>query len=163
LPLAGAVRAGGGAFRARAEVDRRERAVATARRRAERRVLRGQPERPANARARRAGAGLGGRARGPRDRALSRAGGPRASGRGARAEMTADRCAALADDPEPLGTASWLAETCARLGAREEAGALYERVAPWRDQFAGTYAIVCRGSLARYLGLLADTAGRYDE
>src|SRR5690606_20599172 len=61
------------------------------------------------------------------------------------AEMTADRCAALADDPEPLGTASWLAETCARLGAREEAGALYERLAPWRDQFAGTYAIVCRG------------------
>jgi DNA-binding winged helix-turn-helix (wHTH) protein len=79
------------------------------------------------------------------------------------AELAADGYRALDDDPDQLSTASWLAEICARLGAREAAGALYERLAPWGDRVAGVYAITCRGSMARYLGLLAATAGRAEE
>jgi hypothetical protein len=90
-------------------------------------------------------------------------GGHPSSARRVLAELTADDCAALDDDPESLATASWLAEICARLGAREAAGLLYERFAPWRDRCAGVYAISCRGSMARYLGLLAATAGRAAE
>jgi len=86
---------------------------------------------------------------------------------GAAQRLLADYAAAgyaqLAADPDQLCTASWLAEICARLHAREAAGAFYERLAPWRDRVAGIYAITCRGSMARYLGLLAATAGREEE
>lgn len=78
-------------------------------------------------------------------------------------DFAADGHAALVADPDALCTASWLAEICARLGARAHADALYERLAPWRDRVAGVYAITCRGSMARYLGLLAATAGREKE
>jgi predicted ATPase/DNA-binding winged helix-turn-helix (wHTH) protein len=78
-------------------------------------------------------------------------------------DVAADDYAALASDPDLLCTASWLAEICARLGASAEADALYERLAPWRERVAGVYAITCRGSMARYLGLLATTAGRHEE
>jgi tetratricopeptide (TPR) repeat protein len=69
----------------------------------------------------------------------------------------------LRDDPEPLGTATWVSEACARLRAERLAAALYERLAPWRGHHAGFYALACRGSMARYLGLLAWTAARLDE
>ena len=81
---------------------------------------------------------------------------------GVLAETVADECAALEDDPELLGTMSWAAEACARLGDRERAALLYDRLAPWHEQQACFYAIACRGSWARYLGLLAATAGRFD-
>ena len=80
--------------------------------------------------------------------------------RRALAALTADGCAALLHDPDQLCTATWLAEICARLGAREPARALLARLAPWRDRIAGVYAVTCRGAMGRYLGLLAATAGR---
>ena len=46
-------------------------------------------------------------------------------------------------------------------GAR--AAQLHDRVRPWIDHQSSIYEIVCRGSIARYLGLLARTAGRLDE
>ena len=68
--------------------------------------------------------------------------------------------AELARDPEMIGTVGWLAEACARLGDRVRAAQLYERLRPWISHQSSIYAIACRGSLARYLGLLARTAGR---
>lgn len=90
-------------------------------------------------------------------------GGHPGSARRVLADFVADDCAVLRDDTESLATVSWLAEICARLGAREEAAVLYERFAPYRDRFAGLFAIMGRGSMARYLGLLAATAGRREE
>jgi hypothetical protein len=90
------------------------------------------------------------------------AGRPGAAYRGL-AEVVADDCAALDEDPELLGTMSWVAEACAQLGDRERAAILYDRLAPWHAQQACFYAIACRGSWARYLGLLAATAGRPEE
>jgi tetratricopeptide (TPR) repeat protein len=62
-----------------------------------------------------------------------------------------------------IGTVGWLAEACARIGDRVRAEQLYERLRPWISHQTSIYAIACRGSLARYLGLLARTAGRIDE
>jgi DNA-binding winged helix-turn-helix (wHTH) protein/tetratricopeptide (TPR) repeat protein len=69
----------------------------------------------------------------------------------------------LATDPDQLYTASWLAEICVLLDAHTAADALYERLVPWRDRVSGIYAVTCRGSMARYLGLLAVAAGRTEE
>jgi DNA-binding winged helix-turn-helix (wHTH) protein/tetratricopeptide (TPR) repeat protein len=71
--------------------------------------------------------------------------------------------ARLRDDPEPLGTSSWLAEACARLEDSDFAAALYERLEPYGERICCFYAVACRGAVARYLGLLARTAGRFDE
>lgn len=79
------------------------------------------------------------------------------------AELAAGDYAALASDPDVLSTASWLAEICLRLRATDAAARLYERLAPFRDRVAGMYVISCRGSMARYLGLLATTAGREED
>lgn len=79
------------------------------------------------------------------------------------AETAADDWAELARDPEMMGTAGWLAEACARLGDHARAAQLYERLLPWASHQSSIYAIVGRGSLARYLGLLARTAGRLDD
>jgi DNA-binding winged helix-turn-helix (wHTH) protein len=78
-------------------------------------------------------------------------------------ELAADDWAALAADTEQLATISWLAEICAQLDATSLAGALYERARDWSDRFVSIYAIACRGSMARYVALLARTAGRVDE
>jgi len=78
-------------------------------------------------------------------------------------DLAAGDYASLRDDPELLFSATWLAEICAGLGAREPAAALYARLAPFRDHVACLYAISCRGSLARYLGLLAATAGQAED
>jgi tetratricopeptide (TPR) repeat protein len=78
-------------------------------------------------------------------------------------EASADDWAELARDPEMMGAVGWLAEVCARLGDDARAAQLYERMRPWIDHHSSTYEIACRGSLARYLGLLARTAGRFDE
>jgi DNA-binding winged helix-turn-helix (wHTH) protein/tetratricopeptide (TPR) repeat protein len=79
------------------------------------------------------------------------------------AETASDDWAELARDPEMIGTAGWLAEACARLGDRDRAAQLHERLRPWASHQSSIYAIVGRGSLARYLGLLARTAGCLDE
>jgi tetratricopeptide (TPR) repeat protein len=78
-------------------------------------------------------------------------------------ETAADGWAELMRDPEMIGTVGWLAEACARLDDAPRAAQLYERLLPWKSHQTSIYAIACRGSLARYLGLLARTAGRLDE
>ena len=69
----------------------------------------------------------------------------------------------LREDPELLGSASWLAQICAHLEDADFAAALHDRLAPYGDRIGGFYAVACRGSFARYLGLLARTAGRLAE
>jgi hypothetical protein len=78
-------------------------------------------------------------------------------------QLSANDWAALAADPEQLATTSWLAELCAGLGAKSPAAALYERSREFADRLVCVYAIACRGSMARYVALLARTAGRLDE
>lgn len=69
----------------------------------------------------------------------------------------------LRESPELLGTASWLAELCAKLADAELAKSMYELLVPYGDRVCCFYAVACRGALARYLGLLSRTAGRFDE
>lgn len=78
-------------------------------------------------------------------------------------DLRADDWRRLREDPEMLGSASWLAQICARLEDADFAAALHDRLAPYGDRIGGFYAVACRGSFARYLGLLARTAGRLTE
>jgi tetratricopeptide (TPR) repeat protein len=54
------------------------------------------------------------------------------------------------------------AEACARLGNIETAGRLYERLAPWHQQFVFASAVAPAGAVAFYLGMLATVLTRYD-
>ncbi|RIL03457.1 MAG: hypothetical protein DCC71_15195 [Proteobacteria bacterium] len=78
-------------------------------------------------------------------------------------ERTAGHADLLGQDPEAFGTVSWLAEICARLGEAATAARLYEWLTPYGDRVSCFYGLSCRGALARYLGLLARTAGRLDD
>jgi tetratricopeptide (TPR) repeat protein len=78
-------------------------------------------------------------------------------------ELAANDWAALAADPEQLATLSCSRRICTQLGASATADALYERARDWPDRFVSNYAIACRGSMARYVALLARTAGRIEE
>ncbi|MCU0670457.1 MAG: AAA family ATPase [Myxococcota bacterium] len=78
-------------------------------------------------------------------------------------DLRADDWRRLREDPELLGSATWLAEICARLEDADFAAALHDRLASYWDRIGGFYAVACRGSFARYLGLLARTAGRLAE
>lgn len=78
-------------------------------------------------------------------------------------ELAANDWASLAADPEQLATLSWLAEICAQLGAAAVAGALHDRARGFADRLVCVYALACRGSMARYVALLARTAGKLDE
>jgi len=77
--------------------------------------------------------------------------------------LRADDWRRLREDPELLGSASWLAQICAQLADADFAAALHDRLSPYGDRISGFYAVACRGSFARYLGLLARTAGRLAE
>jgi len=69
--------------------------------------------------------------------------------------------AAFRYDPLWLCAFLLLGEVCHQLGDAERAGALYERLAPWRGQL-GFSGVSVFGSVAHYLGQLAATAGRLD-
>jgi tetratricopeptide (TPR) repeat protein len=69
--------------------------------------------------------------------------------------------AAFRYDPLWLCALLLLSEVCTQLGDDERAGALYERLAPWRAQL-GFSGVSVFGSVAHYLGQLAATAGRFD-
>jgi class 3 adenylate cyclase/tetratricopeptide (TPR) repeat protein len=69
---------------------------------------------------------------------------------------------ALPYDAIWMGAMSYLAEVCAQLGHRVAAARLYERLRPWGDQVVFSGAAVT-GSVQRYLGILAATAGRLDD
>jgi tetratricopeptide (TPR) repeat protein len=78
--------------------------------------------------------------------------------------LAADDFAALDGDPDATATASWLAPAIQRLGDAPRARALLARLAAFeRQQTVFNYGVANRGSLARYLGMLARTAERLDE
>jgi class 3 adenylate cyclase/tetratricopeptide (TPR) repeat protein len=59
---------------------------------------------------------------------------------------------------------AYLAEACAALNEQSHAEALYHLLAPYRHMtITSGVAIVCHGSARRYLGLLADTLGAWDD
>jgi DNA-binding SARP family transcriptional activator len=78
-------------------------------------------------------------------------------------QLTADECAALPFDLEWLYGMSLLAETCARLDDAETAAVLYRLLLPWSAFNAVDVPEGMRGSVARYLGLLASTIERVDK
>ncbi len=79
------------------------------------------------------------------------------------AALAADDFASVPFDEEWLVSMSLIAETTCALGEAELAEALYERLLPYADRVAISYPEVSCGAVARYLGLLATTAGAWDD
>jgi DNA-binding SARP family transcriptional activator/class 3 adenylate cyclase/tetratricopeptide (TPR) repeat protein len=89
-------------------------------------------------------------------------------GRLQEAQQTVDRLASddfatVPFDHEWLYGMSFLAETVASLGDRDVAAILYRLLLPWAALNAVDQAEGIRGSVARYLALLATTTERWDE
>jgi DNA-binding SARP family transcriptional activator len=78
-------------------------------------------------------------------------------------ELAGDDFSALSFDQEWLFGMSLLAETAALLGDTDSAATLYRLLLPWAALNAVDQAEGIRGSVARYLGLLATTTERWDE
>lgn len=78
-------------------------------------------------------------------------------------ELAGDDFSALPFDQEWLFGMSLLAETAALLGDTDSATILYRLLHPWAALNAVDQAEGIRGSVARYLGLLATTTQRWDE
>jgi DNA-binding SARP family transcriptional activator len=78
-------------------------------------------------------------------------------------ELAGDDFSALPFDQEWLFGMSLLAETAALLGDTDSAAILYRLLHPWAALNAVDQAEGIRGSVARYLGLLATTTQRWDE
>ena len=72
-------------------------------------------------------------------------------------DLTRDDCSALPFDQEWLYGMSLLAETSALLRDTDSAAILYELLVPWAAFNAADWPEGIRGSLARYLGMLATT------
>jgi tetratricopeptide (TPR) repeat protein len=77
-------------------------------------------------------------------------------------ELARDGFSALPFDQEWLFGMSFLAETSAYLRDERSARVLYPLLLPWRAFNAADVAEGIRGSVHRYLGLLAKTIGRFD-
>ena len=77
-------------------------------------------------------------------------------------DLARDGFSAVPFDMEWLLATSLLAETAALLGDQEAADALYPMLLPYGALNAVDTAEAMRGSVARYLGLLATTIGRWD-
>ena len=78
-------------------------------------------------------------------------------------DLTRDDCSALPFDQEWLYGMSLLAETSALLRDTDSAAILYELLVPWAALNAADWPEGIRGSLARYLGMLATTTTRWDQ
>jgi len=78
-------------------------------------------------------------------------------------DLTASELAALPFDQEWLFGTSMLAEAAAALRSVEAAGVLYRALSPWAALNVVDQAEGVRGSVARYLGLLASTLERWGE
>ena len=78
-------------------------------------------------------------------------------------DLRRDEFSAIPFDQEWLYGMSLLAETCALLGDTHAATALYRLLSPWAELCASDHPEGIRGSVARYLGLLAATLKRWDE
>jgi DNA-binding SARP family transcriptional activator len=79
------------------------------------------------------------------------------------ADLARDAFSAVPFDQEWLFAMSFLAETAASLADTESAAALYDLLAPWAGHNAVDVAEGVRGSVSRYLGLLAAAMGRWSE
>jgi len=78
--------------------------------------------------------------------------------------LAANDFAALEGDPDATATTSWLAPAILRLGDAPRAEALISRLRRFeRQQTIFNLGVANRGSLSRYLGMLAQAAGRLDE
>ena len=78
--------------------------------------------------------------------------------------LAADEFACLPRDYTWLMATSLLADVCSFLKDRGRAAVLYQQLLPFaRRNIVMGYAIVCAGSVARSLGLLAATLGRWRE
>jgi tetratricopeptide (TPR) repeat protein len=89
--------------------------------------------------------------------------GRRAEAERALEDLTRDDCSTLPFDQEWLYGMSFLAETAAIVGAREVAMTVYRLLEPWATFNAADTAEGIRGSVSRYLGLLAATMKRWCE
>jgi tetratricopeptide (TPR) repeat protein len=78
-------------------------------------------------------------------------------------DLARDDSAPLPFDQEWLFGMSLLAETAALVGDIGSAAVLYDRLVPWGELNAVDQAEGCRGSIARYLGLLAALLERFDD
>jgi tetratricopeptide (TPR) repeat protein len=78
-------------------------------------------------------------------------------------ELVADDCAALPFDMERLYGMSLLAETCALLDDAGSAPVLYGLLHPWAGFNAADHPEGIRGSVSRYLGLLAIAMKNWDD
>jgi len=78
-------------------------------------------------------------------------------------DLTRDDCAAVPFDQEWLFALSFLAETAALVGDVHAAAILHERLAPWAAQNVVDQCEGMRGSVSRYLGILAAATGRLQE
>jgi tetratricopeptide (TPR) repeat protein len=78
-------------------------------------------------------------------------------------QLVRDDLVALQFDNEWLFGVSLLAETCALVGDADSAALLYRRLLPWGSLIVLDHPEVVRGSVARYLGLLAATHGHLEE
>jgi DNA-binding SARP family transcriptional activator len=76
-------------------------------------------------------------------------------------ELVGDNCSALPFDQEWLFGMSLLAEASALVGDGRSAAVLYESFAPWGALNAVDQGEGIRGSVSRYLGLLATTLERW--
>jgi tetratricopeptide (TPR) repeat protein len=78
-------------------------------------------------------------------------------------DLAGDNFSALPFDQEWLYGMSLLAETSALLGDTDSAPVLYGLLVPWMALSAADLAEGIRGSVSRYLGLLATTTNRWEE
>jgi eukaryotic-like serine/threonine-protein kinase len=76
-------------------------------------------------------------------------------------DLAGDGCSALPFDQEWLYGMSLLAETSALMGDTDSAPIIYGLLLPWATFNAADYLEGIRGSVARYLGLLATTFTRW--
>jgi tetratricopeptide (TPR) repeat protein len=77
--------------------------------------------------------------------------------------LAMDDFAQIPFDEEWLVGVGLLAEVAHSRGDRPRAQALLDQLAPYASQVAVAYPEISIGSVARYLGLLAATLGRWDD
>jgi len=78
-------------------------------------------------------------------------------------DLAWDDFSALPFDQEWLYGMSLLAETCALLDARDSAAVIHRLLLPWAELNAVDVGEGMRGSVFRYLGLMATTTEHWDE
>jgi len=78
-------------------------------------------------------------------------------------ELSRDRFAVVPFDQEWLYAMSFAAEAATLTGARDAAADLYDLLLPWSDLTAADVGEGFRGSVSRYVGLVAAATDRHEE